>query len=66
MADMFGSIMGMGMNPAVTDLYKQAKKRLNRGMTPQIQKKDGTVGPGMTNQPVQKGPSIWERITSGV
>lgn len=66
MNNIFGSIIGAGMNPMLTDLHKRAKKQFGRAMTPMIQKKDGSVGPGQQNAPVQKGPSIWERITSGV
>ena len=60
MADIFGQLLGMGMNPGNADLYKQAKKRMNRGMTPQIPKKDGSVGPGAVNAPKQD--NIWSRI----
>lgn len=67
MNDFFGKIMGAGMNPMLSDLHKRAKKRLGQGMTPGIMKKDGTMGPGQQNAPAApKGPSIWERITSGV
>lgn len=62
MADIFGQVMGMGMNPANADMYKQAKKRMNRGMTPAVPKKDGSIGPGAQNAP--KLDNIWSRIVN--
>lgn len=63
MADLFGSILGAGMNPAITDLYKRSKKQMSRGMTPMVPKKDGSVGPGQQAAP--KPDNIWSRIVSG-
>lgn len=63
MADLFGKLMGMGMNPQHADLYKTAKKQLNRGRTPAVPKKDGTMGQGVEQKKkAPGGPSIWERI----
>lgn len=62
MADIFGQVMGMGMNPGNADLYKQAKKRLGQGTTPMVPKKDGSVGPGAQNAP--KPDNIWSRIVN--
>jgi hypothetical protein len=66
MPDLFGKLMGMGMNPQLADLHKIAKKKFDRGMVPQIPKRDGSVGPGIQQKPkVPGGPTIWERIARG-
>ena len=59
-----GGIFGAGMDPGPANLYKQAKKNFNRGMVPDIQKKDGTVGPKLPAKPKERS-SIWERIANG-
>lgn len=63
MDNLFGTIFGAGMDPAVTNLQKKAKKRFDQGMVPEIMKADGTTGPKPTN--VGKRMSIWEKITRG-
>lgn len=66
MGDIFGQIMGAGMNPQLGELHKRAKKRLDRGMTPMVPKKDGSMGPGIEQKKkAPGGPSIWERIARG-
>lgn len=60
----FGAGIGAGMDPRNAGLYKTAKKNFNRGMVPDIQKKDGTVGPKQMAKPKERA-SIWERIANG-
>jgi len=72
MASIFGTgmgLMGGGMNPQDLTYFKQMRKRMNQGMTPEIMKmtrEPNRMGVSRETKQSLPGPSMFKRISNGV
>jgi hypothetical protein len=72
MASIFGmgtSMMGKGMDPQDLTWFKQMRKRMNQGMTPEIMKmtrEPNRMGVSRETTKAPKGPSVFMRMSNGV
>jgi hypothetical protein len=65
---LFGTGMGLlggGIDPQHLELFKQARKKLGRGMTPEIMKTT-VKQQSVSRETSPRGPSVFTRMANGV